>query len=198
MRETTLTIEQIETIITGYPDSPYYIRRNLVVPNCNWGFLNHEADLLVLTQAKHLIEIEIKRTWADFMADFKKKHTHYDRKLSYFYYAVPLSIAERAFNWLYTGTFHCNPKQLLCYQRSKVTGYTENNPHKCGLIIYASQDEAYTIGERIGSCFINVMGNKLGDYYKVTQDEEKLLLRLLGLRVWKLKNKIAKLQNQLK
>lgn len=141
MRETTLTIEQIETIITGYPDSPYYIRRNLVVPNCNWGFLNHEADLLVLTQAKHLIEIEIKRTWADFMADFKKKHTHYDRKLSYFYYAVPLSIAERAFNWLYTGTFHCNPKQLLCYQRSKVTGYTENNPHKCGLIIYASQDE---------------------------------------------------------
>lgn len=195
MKETTLTLEQIETIITGYPDSPYYIRRNLVVPNCNWGFLNHEADLLVLTQAKHLIEIEIKRTWADFMADFKKKHTHYDRKLSYFYYAVPLSIAERAFNWLYTGTFQCNSKRPLCYERSKVTGYTENNPHKCGLIIYASQDEAYTIGERIGVCGLNVMAKKFG-FYKVTQDEERSLLRLLGLRVWNLKKKIAKLQNQ--
>lgn len=196
MRETTLTIEQIETIITGYPDSPYYIRRNLVVPNCNWGFLNHEADLLVLTQAKHLIEIEIKRTWADFKADFKKKHTHYDRKLSYFYYAVPLSIAERAFNWLYTGTFNYNPKQLLCYQRSKVTGYTENNPHKCGLIIYASKDEAHATGERIGVCGLNVMAKTFGDFYKVTEDEERSLLRLLGLRVWNLKKKIAKLQNQ--
>lgn len=195
MRETTLTIEQIETIITGYPDSPYYIRRNLVVPNCDWGFLNHEADLLVLTQAKHLIEIEIKRTWADFMADFKKKHTHYDRKLSYFYYAVPLSIAERAFNWLYAGTFH-NPNQLSGYQRSKVTGYTENNPHKCGLIIYASKDEALAKGERIGVCSVNVMANKFPDFYEVTEDEERSLLRLLGLRVWNLKKKIAKLQNQ--
>ncbi len=198
MKATSLTIEQIETIITGYPDSPYYIRRNLVVPNCDWGFLNHEADLLVMTQTNHLIEIEIKRTWADFMADFKKKHTHYDPKLSYFYYAVPLSIAQRAFNWLYTGTFLCNPTRPIKYEQSKVTGYTENNPHKCGLIIYASQDEAYTIGERIGSCGINVMAHKLGDYYKATQDEEKRLLRLLGLRVWNLKKKIAKLQNQLK
>lgn len=196
MKETTLTLEQIETIITGYPDSPYYIRRNLVVPNCNWGFLNHEADLLVLTQAKHLIEIEIKRTWADFMADFKKKHTHYDPKLSYFYYAVPLSIAQRAFNWLYTGTFLCNPTRPIKYEQSKVTGYTENNPHKCGLIIYASQDEAYTIGERIGVCGLNVVAKEFRDFYKVTEDEERSLLRLLGLRVWNLKKKIAKLQNQ--
>ena len=25
MKETTLTLEQIETIITGYPDAPYFI-----------------------------------------------------------------------------------------------------------------------------------------------------------------------------
>ena len=195
MKETSLTIEQIETLITGYPDSPYYIRRNLVVPNCDWGFLNHEADLLVMTNAGYLIEIEIKRSWSDFIADFKKKHTHYDSKLTYFYYAVPLSIAERVFNWLYTGTFNYNPRMLLKYQRSEVTGYTENNPHKCGLIIYASRDEVISTEERIGMCGINVRSEKFGEYYKVTENEEKKLLRLLGLRVWRLKNKIAKLQN---
>ena len=28
MKETTLTLEQIETIITGYPDAPYFIRQS--------------------------------------------------------------------------------------------------------------------------------------------------------------------------
>jgi hypothetical protein len=54
MKETTLTLEQIETLITGYQDSPFYIRSNIVIPNCNWGFLNHEADLLVLSKAATL------------------------------------------------------------------------------------------------------------------------------------------------
>lgn len=195
MKETSLTIEQIETIITGYPDSPFYIRQNLVVPNCDWGFLNHEADLLVMSKARYLTEIEIKRTWADFMADFKKKHTHYDRKLSHFYYAVPLSISERVFNWLYKGKYCCKAKGILRYEHSEVTGYTENNPNQCGLIIYASNEEVYSSGVRIGTCCLNVAAKRMG-HYKVTEDEEKKLLRLLGLRVWRLKNKIAKLQDK--
>ena len=123
MKETTLTLEQIETIITGYPDAPYFIRQNIVIPNCSWGFLNHEADLLVLNKTKHLVEIEIKRTWSDFIADFKKSHTHDDPKLSRFYYAVPLSIGERVFHWLYEGTYKCKPG-FIYYERSEVTAYT--------------------------------------------------------------------------
>lgn len=190
--ETTLTLEQIETIITGYPDAPYYIRQNIVVPNVAWGFLNHEADLLILNKTKRLIEIEIKRTWHDFMADFKKKHTHDDPKLSRFYYAVPFSIGEKVFNWLYDGQYKCNPG-FIRYGKSEVTGYTEHNPNKCGLIIYASPEESSVRGNRVGSCCINVEAKQIGDY-KLSTAEELKLLRLLGMRVWNLKKKLAEHQ----
>ena len=192
MKETTLTLEQIETIITGYPDSPYFIRQNIVVPNCDWGFLNHEADLLVLNKTKRLVEIEIKRTWSDFMADFKKSHTHYDPKLSYFYYAVPLSIGERVFHWLYEGEYKCRPG-FLYYERSEVTAYTEHNPNKCGLIIYADPQESTARGKRVGSCCLNVGATRMNDYQLSTNEELKLL-RLLGMRVWNLKKKLAEYQ----
>ena len=192
MKETTLTLEQIETIITGYPDSPYFIRQNIVVPNCDWGFLNHEADLLVLNKTKRLVEIEIKRTWSDFMADFKKSHTHYDPKLSYFYYAVPLSIGERVFHWLYEGEYKCRPG-FLYYERSEVTAYTEHNPNKCGLIIYADPQESTARGKRVGSCCLNVGATRMNDY-QLSTDEELKLLRLLGMRVWNLKKKLAEYQ----
>ena len=192
MKETLLTLEQIETIITGYPDAPYYIRRNIVVPNCSWGFLNHEADLLVVSKAGHLTEIEIKRTWADFMADFQKKHKHKDKRLSHFYYAVPLSIGERVFNWLYEGEYKCDAR-FLYYEHSNVTGYTENNPNKCGLIIYAGSWETGVRGSRIGSCSLNVQAGQIGSY-KITVKEDIQLLRLLGMRVWNLKKKLAACQ----
>ena len=192
MKETTLTLEQIETIITGYPDSPYFIRQNIVVPNCDWGFLNHEADLLVLNKTKRLVEIEIKRTWSDFMADFKKSHTHYDPKLCYFYYAVPLSIGERVFHWLYEGEYKCRPG-FLYYERSEVTDYTEHNPNKCGLIIYADPQESTARGKRVGSCCLNVGATRMNDY-QLSTDEELKLLRLLGMRVWNLKKKLAEYQ----
>ena len=194
MKETTLTLEQIETIITGYPDSPYFIRQNIVVPNCDWGFLNHEADLLVLNKTKRLVEIEIKRTWSDFMADFKKSHTHYDPKLGYFYYAVPLSIGERVFHWLYEGEYKCRPG-FLYYERSEVTDYTEHNPNKCGLIIYADPQESTARGKRVGSCCLNVGATRMNDY-QLSTDEELKLLRLLGMRVWNLKKKLAEYQTE--
>jgi len=192
IKETTLTLEQIEVLITGYPDSPYYVRQNIVVPNCNWGFLNHEADLLVMSKAKYLTEIEIKRTWADFMADFKKRHTHFDKKLAHFYYAVPWSIGERVFNWLYEGTYQCEPGWIY-RQQSTITGYTEHNPNKCGLIVYASPEECGMRINRVGACCINVPACRMNNY-KISIDEEIKLLRLLGLRIWKMKKKLAEYQ----
>lgn len=189
--DTTLTIEQIETAITGYPDSPYYIRTNIVIPNVDWGFLNHEADLLVLTKNKRLVEIEIKRSWSDFMADFKKSHTHNDKKLSCFYYAVPINIAERVFHWLYDGEFKCT-KRFADYERSKVTRFTEHNPNRCGLIIYASKDEIDS-RRNCPVAIINVPAEEMGDY-KVSVEEELKLLRLLGMRIWNLKKKLSEYQ----
>lgn len=186
MADTELTLTQIETLLTCYPSSPWYIRRNIVIPNVDWGFLNHEADLLILSKSNYLTEIEIKRSWVDFKNDFKKKHTHQDKKLSHFYYAVPYSVAEKVFNWLYEGEFDCPLDWRFTYTQSKVTGYKETNLNKCGLIIYADKD----LYRGIPICGINVPAARIGNY-KVSVEEELSLLRLLGLRVWKLKQKLA-------
>jgi len=184
-KETTMTIEQIESLLVAYPDSPFYCRQHLVIPNVDWGFLNHEADLLIVSKAGYLTEVEIKRTWADFKADFKKKHTHYDSKLSHFYYAVPEKIAQKVFDFLYVGKLDISNR----WSRSKVDSYTEVNVNKCGLIVYKDPDEFY----KFGNYCITVGATNMGDY-KISDEEEKKLLRLLGLRVWSLKNKISKLQ----
>lgn len=184
MKETSLTIEQIETLIVGYPHSPFYCRKNIVIPNVSWGFLNHEADLLIISKANMLTEVEIKRSWSDFMADFKKKHSHYDRKLSHFYYAVPESIGERVFNFLYYGEY----RNRSFYDSSKVERATENNPNSFGLILYSDNDI-----HPLGRAHINVLSARLGKY-KITVHEEIKLLRLLGMRIWKMKRKLAEYQ----
>ena len=124
------------------------------------------------------------------MADFKKSHTHYDEKLSYFYYAVPFSIAERVFNWLYVGEYDC-PKYGFAYHKSPITGYTEHNPNKCGLIVYASTDEISVWQHNI--CCINVQAKRM-NYYKLTVEEELKLYRLLSMRIWGLKKKLSEYQ----
>lgn len=179
---TDKTIEQIETLLVGYAHSPFYCRSHLVVPNVSWGFLNHEADLLVMSKAKLLTEIEIKRSWSDFMADFKKGHDHSHPFIARFYYAVPASIGKRVFDYLYNGEYDAK----YWYSKSRVNSFTEQNPHGCGLIIY-DLDTCFT------RCCINVT-SQLINYNPITDAQEKDLLRLLGLRVWALKKKLAKLK----
>lgn len=87
--------------------------RNIVAFNVNgWGGelnLWHECDMLVLTKAGYLTEIEIKRSWSDFLADFKKKHKHESEGIiKKFYYAVPYSIAEKVFNYLVQNNISCD------------------------------------------------------------------------------------------
>ena len=74
----------------------FNFRRNLVVFNVNgWSAILpifHECDVLICSKSGYLTEVEIKRTWSDFLADFKKKHKHENKKLiKYFYYCLPAS-----------------------------------------------------------------------------------------------------------
>lgn len=74
--------------------------KNIVVFNVNGINENlpiyHECDMLVLSKSGYLTEIEIKRSWTDFLADFKKKHNHHNYPIiKYFYYCVPISIFEK-------------------------------------------------------------------------------------------------------
>lgn len=61
----------------------------------------HECDMLVLSKSGYLTEIEIKRSWADFLADFKKRHTHEGNGIiKYFYYCIPECLLEQVYDKL--------------------------------------------------------------------------------------------------
>lgn len=101
--DTKRTLYEIEVAIAK--NSNFDFRRNIVAFNVNGcsGKLPiwHECDILVCTKAGYLTEIEIKRSWSDFLADFRKKHHHESEGLiKYFYYCVPMSIVERVKEFL--------------------------------------------------------------------------------------------------
>ena len=61
----------------------------------------HECDMLVLSKSGYLTEIEIKRSWSDFLADFKKKHRHEGNGvIKYFYYCIPENLLQQAYDKL--------------------------------------------------------------------------------------------------
>ena len=76
-------------------------RTNLCVPNVSFGFFTtHEADLVVVSKSGYLTEYEIKRTWQDFLNDFKKRTNHFENKVSRLFYVVPEFIADRCIDYL--------------------------------------------------------------------------------------------------
>ena len=192
--DTNLTIEQIEHLITRIDE--FNVRQHTVVPNVSWGFLNHEADLLVLSKDGYLTEIEIKRAWQDFKKDFQKDHTHEDPRLTYFYYAIPEKILPAVRQYLYKTEL---VKSWQGIMKEKVVGYTEHNPNHCGLIVYGELPGYNHISEKNLDFYyarIEIPAERLKG--ERVEFKDKLQLMRLGLmRVWKCKEKIASLQAEL-
>lgn len=151
-------------------------RQNLVVPNVSWGFFghsrnsdNHEADLLVCTDAGCLWEIELKVSKSDLLADFKKRHSHFDSRLKHVWFAMPFDLVATA-------------EQLL--------------DERFG-IMYPEWREVET-PYWVSSGWHIVVHRKpkqLSDY-KATDKEKQELLRLCALRVWGLKAKLGKMMSR--
>lgn len=163
--DTNLTLEQIEVAIIKRQE--YNIRSNTVIPNCSWGFLDHEADLLIMSKSGYLTEIEIKRSLSDLKADFKKKHDHSDDRIKYFYYAVPEKLVQNCID--------------LCLEHNRVVsgiiGYSETGYIRHFPIPYHGRGQ--------GSYQRQLPSRKLFI-------EEQLKLAQLGcMRVWKLKEKLS-------
>lgn len=75
--------------------SSYIKPGNVIIPNVSWGFdLRHECDLLVVTKAGRLWEIEIKVSKSDIKADLKKRHQHRDERISRLYFAIPQALED--------------------------------------------------------------------------------------------------------
>ena len=98
MLSTNLTVKQIQYCLrySGY----WNPRSDLMVPNVSWGLLPYEADFIIMTPNGYLTEIEIKRSFEDFKADFKKNHEHNDERIYHFYYCVPVSIKDKVIEFL--------------------------------------------------------------------------------------------------
>ena len=96
--DTKLTIQQIHLALR---DSGLWNKRtDIMIPNLSWGLLPYEADFVVVSKSGYLTEVEIKRSWEDFKADFKKNHNHDAEQVYYFYYCVPVSIVGKVKEFL--------------------------------------------------------------------------------------------------
>ena len=94
--DTNLSTKQIELVLHN---SGFWNKRSdIMIPNLSWGLLNHEADFVVITKSGYLTEVEIKRSFSDLKADFKKDLFHCDERVYRFAYCLPLSIKEKALN----------------------------------------------------------------------------------------------------
>lgn len=94
-----ITTEKMESAVNTLLESSYlaivprvmaglgYYRRDEYVKYVK--IVDHECDLLGVTNSGYLTEIEIKISISDLRADFKKKHSHGGDFIRNFYYAVP-------------------------------------------------------------------------------------------------------------
>lgn len=87
-----MTTDEMEVALARWLD----YRANLIVPNVYWGLTGlHECDLLVVSKAGYLTEIEIKVTVADLRADKKKWHGHESMRIKRLFFALPEKLEHR-------------------------------------------------------------------------------------------------------
>ena len=157
---TTIEMEEAISRLFG-------VRTNIIVPNLSWGLVGmHECDVFIVKKSGYAVEVEIKRTKSDLLADFKKKHNHSDIRIREFFYALPEKLLETC---------------------------TEFIPEHAGIIscrrsIYRTRDSVYATIKRDPTI--------RKDARKLTMEEQFKVAKLGTMRIWSLKNKIIKLQNE--
>lgn len=159
MTDTNLSIHEIELAVA----QAFGIRNNIIVPNVSWGFFaTHEADLVIINKSGYMTEVEIKRSWQDFLNDFKKHTTHDEGKVMWKYFAVPQSLCEKV--W-----------QYLC----------DNGHRDWGIIQYTESGGAWVVHSP------NNIHDKIASK-KLFLEEKLAIARLGCMRIWSLKEKLNK------
>ena len=158
MSNEKLTTPDMELAIVEYFD----MLRNTIIPNVSWGFLNHEADLLIITKSDKLYEVEIKISLSDLKADKKKTHGHSSNKIKYLYYAIPKYLLEKSVEHIpeYGG--------ILTVERNARKGFRKQ--YRVELYRKPMQRVVYTLNH----------------------NDKLKLFRLGCIRIWTLKKKILK------
>lgn len=168
-----MTAQQVEVAVArhlGY-------RENLIIPNVSHGFLHYEADLLIVTKAGCLTEVEIKVSKNDLVKlEKKKRHNHDDHRIKYLYFAIP--------------------HVLLCHH--------QHIPKRAGIMILDWVQEQYRLernalgymdyvrcddGKWVVRCKV-VRKPEKHSKYTISDHERYTLARLGALRIWDLKEKL--------
>lgn len=141
------------------------IRKHIIVPNISWGFGMHECDLFLIKKTGVAVEVEIKRSKSDLLADFKKRHNHEDRqnRITELYYALPEELYESCKDLI-----PVNAGIIVCYR------YTN---YKKELTIQATTKRT---------------PKRIKGARKLTTEEQLKVARLGCMRIWTLKQKIIK------
>lgn len=100
-----------EEAVMQYVIAAHLGEKNIVIPNVSFARIScripkygdgevtgyeypfkgirHEADLIWINENDYLTEVEIKASYSDFLADFKKKEKHLTKYTRAVYYAFP-------------------------------------------------------------------------------------------------------------
>lgn len=141
-------------------------RQNIIVPNISWGIGLHECDMFIVRKSGYCIEVEIKRSKSDLLADFNKKHHHKDsqNRIKEFYYAIPENLVKS-----------CEP--LI--------------PKDAGIIVCERSEWNDTVYAHIRR---KTKINNLAVPLK--PEEILKVAHLGTMRIWSLKQKIIKMKNE--
>lgn len=187
--DTKRDLLEIETALARHNNFNFI--KNIVVFNVNGINENlpiyHECDMLVLSKSGYLTEIEIKRSWNDFLADFKKKHNHHNFPIiKYFYYCVPISLYERVRDKLETEVK--NRKEIDGFNYTGIITYDED----LNFIFHGQRFKSFHSDE-YRELYPQMLGAK-----KLYLEQRLELARLGTMRIVTLKENILKLKNQIK
>lgn len=104
------------------------------VPNIGWGLgLEHEADLLCLSNNDMFHEVEIKVSMSDLKHDKDKVHNHYSKFIKYLWFAIPETLSiEKALEEIpsYSGLIQVRSYYSETYSKQKYSTKIIRKPSK--------------------------------------------------------------------
>ena len=160
-----MTTLEMEIALAQY----FGVRMHVIVPNVSWGLGLHECDLIIMSKAGYLTEIEIKISRSDLKKDIEKRHGHHSNKIKYLYFAIP----------------------------KKLEKDIEFIPNRAGILIVEKRKRDWADNSEYISVSVLRSSEKNKSCRKLLESEQTKLARLGAMRIWGLKEKVLKLKEKL-